>query len=508
MSTDTNKAKLTGIKVENFRSYKKFPDEDYLDIGDLTILIGKNDVGKSNLLRAIEILLGSEKGSEKKKITQEDFHKNERYCMISAKFEYQQTSQKPIEIMIEAERDDQGKIQQKYKMRDGDSTEFEAINQKKLNEIKEKNIPQPLLIKAFHNPQDEFSIRGETLLSELLYPLIESKREYNTKLEDLQNFLQDLIDEIKEKLFERMKSIWGDISNISLEFDEIRLRKDLNITLRIEDINGNHHPLDMKGSGLQRSLILPLLEVYSEYKIGKGWIILFEEPEIHLHPEAQRRLFKTLRDISKRGQVIITTHSPIFVNSLRKEENHRLYLLTKEVGETKLKTKEIDYSMIRDELGVLPSDIYFSDGIIVVEGQRDKEIIESWCQKIFDDWNEYGITIIPGGGSTVLEITKSLKELTKLNKNIVVLIDGERKDTIENMKKENPAIPVRFWEINGQGCSIESIIEPTLLNKEIKDSDKKKALAKAKNMKKEDIPPIANRLLQEIVGILREQQNK
>ncbi len=48
------KLELVGIKLKNYRSCRIFPEnKNYLKIGKFTTLIGKNDVGKSNILRAI-----------------------------------------------------------------------------------------------------------------------------------------------------------------------------------------------------------------------------------------------------------------------------------------------------------------------------------------------------------------------------------------------------------------------------------------------------------------------
>ncbi|MEB3756210.1 MAG: AAA family ATPase [Desulfurococcales archaeon] len=63
--------KISGIRLENFRSYDSFPEDNtyFLELGDLTTLIGKNDSGKSNILHAIMIF------QEGKAIQKDDFHR-------------------------------------------------------------------------------------------------------------------------------------------------------------------------------------------------------------------------------------------------------------------------------------------------------------------------------------------------------------------------------------------------------------------------------------------------
>lgn len=64
-----------------------------------------------------------------------------------------------------------------------------------------------------------------------------------------------------------------------------------------------------KGEGLQSLISLAIMQ---KAKVTKeGITVAIDEPESHLHPEAIRQIRENLLSISKSGQVIIATHSPI-----------------------------------------------------------------------------------------------------------------------------------------------------------------------------------------------------
>lgn len=54
--------KIKSIKLKNFRSYK---EEIKIDFCDLTAFVGKNDIGKSSILEALDIFFNEGKGAVK-----------------------------------------------------------------------------------------------------------------------------------------------------------------------------------------------------------------------------------------------------------------------------------------------------------------------------------------------------------------------------------------------------------------------------------------------------------
>lgn len=59
-------------------------------------------------------------------------------------------------------------------------------------------------------------------------------------------------------------------------------------------------------------------------------IILIDEPEMHLHPKLQEELVALLLKFSKSTQIFISTHSPLLVKQLRKNEKVKIFVMKKE----------------------------------------------------------------------------------------------------------------------------------------------------------------------------------
>ena len=83
------------------------------------------------------------------------------------------------------------------------------------------------------------------------------------------------------------------------------------------------------GMGTQRLIVTALIRYYEEKKIGKDEevLIIFEEPEVYLHPKWKKGLYDSLLKLSEREKtkVLITTHDPYFIELGKKQKIYRVY---------------------------------------------------------------------------------------------------------------------------------------------------------------------------------------
>lgn len=103
-------------------------------------------------------------------------------------------------------------------------------------------------------------------------------------------------------------------------------------------------PLNQLGSGYEMIFSL----IYSYYLSKKGkkkLIVLIDEPELHLHPKLQSDFIDLLLDFSKDSQIILTTHSPLFIKQAMNNSNVAVKILNK---------TENSVSVANPELSVLP----------------------------------------------------------------------------------------------------------------------------------------------------------
>lgn len=101
----------------------------------------------------------------------------------------------------------------------------------------------------------------------------------------------------------------------------IVIDKDSNMLVFKEGVDGNTVTLHMLSAG-EKQLLLMLLTVFLMDE--KPAVLLMDEPELSLHIEWQEKLLKSLRDLNKNCQLIVTTHSPsIFASGW---EDHITYI--------------------------------------------------------------------------------------------------------------------------------------------------------------------------------------
>lgn len=180
------------------------------------------------------------------------------------------------------------------------------------------------------------------------------------------------------------------------------------------------------------------------YDSAEENVILIDEPEISLHPDLQKRLFNLLVEYSKDKQIIISTHSPYFIDwdifanqgkviRFKKDENK---IQTYELSD---KSKEEIRKLLNDPcnihtFGLDTNDIFFlQENVIVVEGQDDvvcyKKIFKNNNfdpKASFFGWGA-------GGKNNIDKILNILKDLGY--KYVFAIADQDAKDVIDTLKK-------------------------------------------------------------------------
>lgn len=201
-----------------------------------------------------------------------------------------------------------------------------------------QGLPIPVIIPAVRDASDEGSSAAKssfgTLIQQLLLPAITETDEYkefieavaklNRKLSGDGVAAPDAVTFIETQITQRLSNLIQASAKIRLNPPEIDKFIGANTTINLND--GVETKISFQGHGLQRTLILALLEVIAQRESTienegaepsqKSIVLLFEEPELYLHPHLMRMFKKTLLQISEstHWQVIITTHSPILID--------------------------------------------------------------------------------------------------------------------------------------------------------------------------------------------------
>jgi AAA domain, putative AbiEii toxin, Type IV TA system/AAA ATPase domain len=146
-----------------------------------------------------------------------------------------------------------------------------------------------------------------------------------------------------------------------------------NVEVMFEDPNlGVRQNIKDLGTGVEQVL----LTAYVGITHVAGSLVVVEEPETNLHPDAQRRLLTHLLEWSKDKVFVLSTHSPTLLD--RAAGSLPVWLVQRGDGKATLKRAELSMREVLEEIGVRLGDVLSADHIIVVEGDSDEGILETW----------------------------------------------------------------------------------------------------------------------------------
>lgn len=425
--------KLVSFSVENFRSIttaRKIPLSSY------SLLVGANNEGKSNILHALAIGMDALITWNYYRRTSDGRHVRlgvPLSLLSRAQIEYNWNTDFPISKQAKANENSKTNITLEFSL---DTEEINAFKE----EIKSNlNGTLPIIISfgprgfdlsvqkpgkgyvslnkksariaEFVSTRIRFeyipAIRTSDIATRVIAKLVEKELK---KLDDNLEYSQALakIEQIQQPiLMEVASTIQATVSNFLPNVRAVRLesRRDARnrairreVEILVDD--GQQTKLERKGDGVQSLVVLALMRHTAEQShSGSNTVIAIEEPESHLHPNAVHELRAVIEDLSKNNQIVLSSHSPLFVNM----NDISNTIIVKE-SQAKCARR---ISEIREALGVRFSDnLYNASVVLICEGPDDikalKAILTSRSKKIKSALESGFITFDYLGGASGL----------------------------------------------------------------------------------------------------------
>ena len=191
-------------------------------------------------------------------------------------------------------------------------------------------------------------------------------------------------------------------------------------------------PISRMGKGMRSIYLFSLLEAYTEVEESLPSIIMIEDPEIFLHPRLQKVSGKILYRLSRKNQVIFTTHSPNLLPNFSSRQIRQVVLGEDGSSDVRQKT---DISAILDDLGYTAGDLMNVNFVFIVEGKQDKLRLPILLRKYYSETtDEQGnllrIAIITTNSCTNIKTYANLKYMNQiyLRDQFLMIRDSDGKD--------------------------------------------------------------------------------
>ena len=442
---------LRRIFIKNFRSLRCV--EINVRQNPLVIL-GENNVGKSNVLLALRLLLGRDAQRLRLDLSEEDINRDARQndeLFFSVGLEIGGLQKHPdVEACFKERIDTDGddhfvRIEGLYEKNAAGEYEWESFLLPPKNRFNDRMpfrrrmyeaIPL-FFMDAIRDGEREIRASGTSLLSQLLRDV-----KYDDVEEDVRKGLQaanaalnrsDEIHNLSSDLTQQLGSLvlGGQAElNIAVANEDLSLlAESLRINIR-KRLNEPLTALARQGTGLQNliliSLFRHLMQKIQTDKWRKTPILAIEEPESHLYPHSQRRLFKDLCELNIPS--IVTTHSPALVKYadpaslviLRSDspDQASAYQLSS-TYQTESK-KQLSQLMRSDG-----AEVFFSRVIIAVEGDSERIVLPLFAEQMGCDLDRDGVSILNVGSTTSFEPILRAFSDSELSVKCVVLYDQD-----------------------------------------------------------------------------------
>lgn len=285
------------------------------------------------------------------------------------------------------------------------------------NNSLQQALPKIVIIPAVKDATEEskYSRTGKSgafgeLMKKLILPQIQAETEYENIVRAISALSDrihseegiDGIRQINDRLSRRLSRLINAKANVKFDNPEIDTIISSSVGLRILD--GTHDtPIGLQGHGLQRTLIFSLLEMVAESETAisdensRTTIVLYEEPELYLHPQMLRKLKSILNAISQseNWQIICSTHSPVFINVADVPESLVILSRTADGGIALRQLAEnpfeesdlgrIERDALRAALNFHPTvcEVFFASKVVLVEGDTEMAIFKH-CDPLLD----------------------------------------------------------------------------------------------------------------------------
>jgi len=485
---------LDTVRISGFRGISNLE----MTLSKVTVLLGQNNAGKTSVIKALQLALGD----YSRFLSDEDFHINQNI-----------SDQKQIIIdvrFIPFEEEKKENFSEDWQQAFEDKIQSQADGQQF---VVIRTIAKPDLIKGGYTLEryhldnwpsyDSWQITNVNISNKLKKKLdfipfisIDAQRDIHSELKEKSSFIGRILTSIEYSRADvaSLEQMITTVNNTAIEkSDPLQKLKNhldaLNQSLnsqgtteltpfpkKIRDFSkrfsvhygssaDSSFSMEYHGMGTRSWASMLSVKAFSELLVDKHTeemeplfpIMAAEEPEAHLHPNAQRTLYKQL--INSHGQVIISSHSPYIAGLAEVDEIRYLKIIEDSVKVFKLRENFEGDNLRKIKREVIHSrgELLFSRAIVLSEGETEDQVLpllfETYCGKTTF---ELGINFVAvnGSGAKYLPFLILAKDF---DIPVFIFSDGESK-TVQELKTNYEKV---FGSVDLMSCNNITILNNT-----------------------------------------------
>ncbi|MFY9072070.1 ATP-dependent nuclease [Aliarcobacter butzleri] len=419
---------LKSLKLNNFRKFQNLKVEF---TKGLNLLVGENDAGKTAIVDAIKYVLNTQSfdyirpsyedffnSSNNESNRTEDFYIE---CVFEDLKPHEASSflewlglyddgKNFLKIWLNAKRKDRKIF---YEIRAGADDEGSQLSGEA------RDYLRVTYLKALRDAESELSPKKGSRLSQILdsHEVFEDKE--NHELKEIMRITNESIETYfskgngGEELMKSLNTYLEEFSLITNKLESKFLMSGSSLKSILEKLGlkiFNTSENNSQGLGSQNllyiaaELLLLKKTGYAGLKLG-----LIEEIEAHLHPQTQIKLIEAIQNIGETNniQFIMTTHSPNLASKIKLKnliviKNANAYPM----GSEYTKLDKGDYYFLERFLDSTKANLFFANGVILVEGDAENILLPIIAKKICKNLSDYGVSIVNVGSVAFLRYSK------------------------------------------------------------------------------------------------------
>ncbi len=399
--------KISSIHIKGFRNF----NDEQITFQDKTLIIGANDVGKSNLIYALRLLFDKAISERDLELSDSDYNAYSGANEIEITVTITDVVEECLLSAFGGYVKD-GTLLIRYTNSKGGSYQlFVGFSENTLAEITTRQYIRRLNMQCVDTNRDLFGFLKHERVQMLR--LAKEKLSEAATLEDTQkaaeiqeklnsinaqvssmHYITSALDHVNQELGKL--SIHNEdqtVQFIAGESDAGKLLDNLSLAYSSAD-----HPLTLGGDGRNNQIFLAtwIAKQNIQKSIDHVTFYAIEEPEAHLHPHQQRKLSEYIQNHFN-DQVFITSHSPHIASRFDPQSIVRLYPKAKYTHAACGGCSSMLQKVILDfgyRLNSLSAEVFFADGVFLVEGTSEVLFYHALARALSIDLDRLNVSII------------------------------------------------------------------------------------------------------------------